>query len=156
MMPLINWIDPNSLVFEPQPQPNPYERVFGINEPERYDFEFPEFLVNTPPIDSKIQNPTQPVKMTSVDFLNACKRIQEERAAEYEVDGAERSFDKIAIAFNAITGKELSAAEIALIFQILKDVRQFGKDRLHMDSLVDCISYASLKAELLFEQYNGE
>ena len=99
-------------------------------------------------------NPQRPVTMTSIDFLNACKRIQEERAGEYETEGGERSFEKISTAFNAITGKDLTPAEVALIFQILKDVRFFSQDRYHHDSVVDCISYASLKAELLYNQYH--
>jgi hypothetical protein len=118
---------------------------------------FSEDLRNWLLDEDKIQIPiNNKVKMTSVDFLNACKRIQEERGSEYEVEGGERSFGKVAISFNATTGKDLSAAHIALILQILKDVRMFSKDNYHHDSVVDCISYASLKAELLFLQYNGE
>jgi hypothetical protein len=124
--------------------PDPYERVFGINS---------SFEKISTPFNAKIDKPNTPVTITSVDFLNACKIIQEERADEYETEGGERSFEKISTAFNAITGKDLTPAEVALIFQILKDVRQWSADRYHHDSVVDCISYASLKAELLFNQY---
>ena len=124
---------------------DPYERVFGINS---------SFEKISTPFNAKIDNPNTPVTMTSVDFLNACKRIQEERADEYETEGGERSFEKISTAFNAITGKDLTPAEVALIFQILKDVRQWSADRYHDDSVVDCISYSSLKAEELYRQYH--
>jgi len=90
---------------------------------------------------------------TSKDFLKKCIEVQDERASEYEQNGAERSFNKVATAFNAITGKNLSAAEIALILQILKDVRAWSAESLHMDSLIDGISYASLKAELLVDEH---
>ena len=97
--------------------------------------------------------------MQSVDFLKQALKIQEERGAEYDVTSPikkERSFNKVAIAFNAITGKDLTAAEIALMLQLLKDVRQWSADRYHKDSVEDCISYSSLKAEELFLQYHGD
>ncbi len=94
---------------------------------------------------------------SSLEFLGEVQDIQSERGGEYDQNKAkERSFEKMAIAFNAYTGKDLTAAHMALILQILKDVRQFSADRYHADSVVDCISYASLKAELLYEQYNGD
>lgn len=89
---------------------------------------------------------------TASAFLVKAKQLQDERGKDYD-KGAERSFSKIASAFNAITGKELTGAEVALLLQILKDVRQFSADRFHGDSVEDCIAYASLKAELLYQQY---
>ena len=65
--------------------------------------------------------------MKSVDFLNECKRIQDERGGEYESNEGERSFERVAVAFNAITGKDLTPAEVALLLQILKDVRNLVK-----------------------------
>lgn len=91
--------------------------------------------------------------MNSIDFLEECVKVQKERGDEYEGD-KERSFNKIATAFNAITGKDLTPAHIALLFEILKNVRQFSADRYHADSVLDGVSYSSLKAELLWEQYN--
>ena len=93
--------------------------------------------------------------MNSIDFLEECVKVQKERGDEYEGD-KERSFNKIATAFNAITCKDLTPAHIALLFEILKNVRQFSADRYHHDSALDCVSYASLKAELLWEQYNED
>lgn len=91
---------------------------------------------------------------TASAFLVKAKQLQDERGKDYD-KGAERSFSKIASAFNAITGKEVTGAEVALLLQILKDVRQFSADRFHGDSIEDCIAYASLKAELLYQQYES-
>lgn len=90
-------------------------------------------------------------------FLKEAEKILSDRGAEYEKEGKEeRSFPSVATAFNAITGKNLSPAEVALLLQILKDVRQWAKPRFHKDSAVDCINYAALKAKLLFEQYEDK
>lgn len=79
----------------------------------------------------------------------------QQRGAEYETEGEqERSFNSVTVAFNAITGKDLTAAEVALLLQVLKDVRQFSQDRLHEDSVIDCVNYAALKGEELYRQYN--
>lgn len=92
---------------------------------------------------------------SSVDFLNAAKRTQEERATEYDSPEGERSFQQVATAFNAVTGKDLKGSEVALIQQILKDVRQWkNPERIHEDSLIDGVSYASLKAGELVREVN--
>lgn len=99
--------------------------------------------------------PIVKIQKTSVDFLRQCIDVQKERGTEYEGGGKERSFEKMATIFNAYTGKDLTPAHVALMLQILKDVRQFSSDRYHGDSCLDSISYASLKAELLHQQYNN-
>lgn len=92
---------------------------------------------------------------TAVDLLNEGKEILAQRGEEYESDGSqERSFPQVAIAFNAITGHELKGSEIALMLQILKDVRQWSQDRLHEDSVIDGINYSALKGELLHKEYS--
>lgn len=92
--------------------------------------------------------------MKAIDLLEQGKSIMQQRGAEYEADGnQERSFSSAAVAFNAITGKDLTAAEVALLLQVLKDVRQFSQDRLHEDSVIDCVNYAALKGEELYRQY---
>ena len=91
--------------------------------------------------------------MNSVEILNQCAAVQTERGKEYGGD-RERSFNQVATAFNAITRKNLTPAEVALLLQIVKDVRQWSADRLHVDSVIDGVSYGSLKGELLFEQYD--
>lgn len=96
------------------------------------------------------------ITKSAVNFMKEAEQILIERGQEYEKEQGEkeeRSFASIAVAFNAITGKDLSPAEVALLLQILKDVRQFSQKRFHKDSAVDCINYAALKAELLVEQY---
>lgn len=90
------------------------------------------------------------------DFLQACLSVQQERGQDYEGKSTERSFVKVAAAFNAITGKNITAAEVCLLQQILKDVRQWADDRLHPDSVLDSVSYASLKAEELVNQYKEQ
>lgn len=95
--------------------------------------------------------PLDPPK-TSIQFLDEVKHIQSERAAEYEQDGGERSFAKISTVFNTYTGKDLAPSDIALILEILKNVRFYSQDGYHRDSVVDKISYGSLWAELVTEE----
>lgn len=89
---------------------------------------------------------------SSIDFLDMVKNIQEQRAAEYEQEGGERSFDKIATVFNTYTGKDLLPSDIALILEILKNVRFYAQDGYHSDSVVDKVSYGSLWAELVTKE----
>ncbi len=89
---------------------------------------------------------------TSVDFLNIVKSIQEQRAAEYEQEGGERSFDKIATVFNTYTGKDLTPSDVALILEILKNVRFYAQSGYHFDSVIDKVSYGSLWAELVTKE----
>ncbi len=89
---------------------------------------------------------------TSIDFLNIVKDIQEERGAEYEQKGGERSFAKIAEVFNIYRGKDLLPSDIALILEIMKNVRFYAQDRYHLDSVIDKVSYASLWAELVTQE----
>jgi len=89
------------------------------------------------------------------EILTECISVQKERSRYYEVKGDhnKRSFASVATAFNAITGKSLTPAEVCLILQIVKDVRQWSQDRLHEDSVLDGVSYASLKGEELYRQF---
>lgn len=92
--------------------------------------------------------------MNAFQILDNIKAVQSERANEYSSEGSERSFHAVAVAFNAITGKDLTAAEVALVLQVLKDVRQWSSpNRLHEDSVLDSVSYAALKGEELFKQF---
>ena len=83
---------------------------------------------------------------TAEQYLNTASNIMEERAKEYDVN-KERSMDKTVTAFNVITGHNLTPYDGFLLLQILKDVRAYTSPTPHIDSLVDCISYAALKAE---------
>lgn len=96
---------------------------------------------------------------TSVDLLNDCILVQQERGRDYDTsndNGKERSFAATATAFNAITGKDITPAEVCLMLQVLKDVRQWSQDRLHEDSVLDGVSYSSLKGEELYRQYQSQ
>ena len=84
------------------------------------------------------------------DYLKESLGIQEERGAQYDSEGGERSFASCAAAFNAITGRDLKGSDVCLMLQLLKDVRQYSNpERIHEDSLLDKVSYASLHAEEL-------
>lgn len=84
------------------------------------------------------------------EYLKACLEVQIERGKQYNSEEGERSFKAVATAFNAITGKDLKGSDICLVQQILKDVRQYSNPtRLHSDSVLDKVSYASLHAEEL-------
>ena len=91
----------------------------------------------------------------AIQLLDRCKKLQQERGEQYDKAGStERSFSNVAIAFNAITGKDITPAEVCLMQQILKDVRQWSNPhRLHKDSVEDGVSYASLKGEELYHQF---
>lgn len=81
------------------------------------------------------------------DFLKAAIRIQEERAKEYDKPEGERSMGAVVVAFNAITGQDITEAQGWLLMEILKNVRLFTAPGFHVDSALDGVSYASLKAE---------
>lgn len=88
------------------------------------------------------------VPQSAQSFLSRAAELLTERGKQYDT-GNERSGPKVAAAFNAITGKDLTAAEVYLLLQIVKDVRQWQKPEYHPDSAEDSVSYAALKAEAL-------
>ncbi len=88
----------------------------------------------------------------ATDFLRRAASIMEERAAQYDQPGGERNMARTVMAFNAITGHELSEAEGWLLLQCLKDVRQWSAPGFHRDSAEDGVAYAALKAEALAAQ----
>lgn len=98
--------------------------------------------------------------MKANELLLKSSSLLIERGKEYDADptqSAERSFSKTATAFNAITGGNITPAEVALLLGILKDVRQWANpDRLHEDSVVDSISYHALKGEELYKQFSSK
>lgn len=103
---------------------------------------------------SKVQNndtvePTSfnPLQLSSAeDFMEKAASTLVARGREYDGVWGERSGGRIAAAFNAITGRDLSSAEVYLLLLVLKQVRQFN-GKYHRDSAVDAISYAALMAE---------
>jgi len=90
--------------------------------------------------------------MKAHDFLAEAADIMVARGKQYDSPGGERSFEKVSMAFNAITGKYVTAAEMALIQQLFKDVRQWATPTYHVDSALDAVGYAALKAEELAKE----
>lgn len=90
----------------------------------------------------------------SEEMLYKAAEIQAERGKQYDSKSTkERSFGKTAKAFNAITGKDLTPAEVCLMMTILKNVRQWtDPEEAHMDSLVDAVSYQALLSEEVLNQ----
>ena len=84
----------------------------------------------------------------AVDYLTDAKLTMEARGKEYDSPQGERSFDKIANAYNAIKGYQaMKGSDVALLLAILKMVRdQNGKP--HADSLQDFVAYSALYAEM--------
>lgn len=91
---------------------------------------------------------------TYTEYLSACAQVQSERAKQYDASGTcERSFDAAAEAFNCVTGKNLRGSDVCLILEMVKLVRQYSDPtRLHEDSVLDAVSYASLWAEELTKE----
>lgn len=81
------------------------------------------------------------------NLLSKAAAHMQERAATYDKPEGERSMGKTVLAFNAITGRDLSESEGWLLLQLLKDVRLFQRPGYHADSAEDCVAYAALKAE---------
>lgn len=79
-----------------------------------------------------------------------------DRGDTYDKAGEERSFEAVAIAFNAITRVGITPAEVALILQLVKDVRQWSSPDIHPDSAIDSIAYAGLKSEELMREGNNK
>lgn len=86
---------------------------------------------------------------TAHEYLTNAGKLLGERGQEYDRSGNERSGGRVAAAFNAITGKYLTAADVYLLLQCVKDVRQWTKPAFHPDSAVDSVAFAALKSEAL-------
>ena len=99
-------------------------------------------------------NPPEVYPKSAADILAKAASLLTERGQQYDT-GKERSGPKIAAAFNAITGKHLTAAEVYLVLQITKDVRQWSAPEYHPDSAEDGVSYSALKAESLADDAPG-
>lgn len=88
---------------------------------------------------------------SAVDYLTECVEVQKQRGEQYDSTGTgERSFDAAAKAYNALTGGNIKGSDVCLILTCVKAVRQYSNpNRMHEDSLLDLVSYASLWAEEL-------
>lgn len=90
------------------------------------------------------------IPTTAPEFLQSALNTLTQRGKDYDKPVGERSAAAVAVAFNAITGRNLTEAEVWLILQLVKDVRQWqNPGRYHADSALDCVAYAALKAEAL-------
>ncbi|YP_010660129.1 phosphofructokinase [Pseudoalteromonas phage HS1] len=87
----------------------------------------------------------------AIQYLNECIEVQKQRGEQYNSKGTgERSFAAAASAFNAMTGQNLKGSDVCLMLACVKAVRQYSDpNRVHEDSLLDLVSYASLWAEEL-------
>jgi hypothetical protein len=107
-------------------------------------------LVDLPPEDPKtpVLMPAEALTPSSaLQFLECARRIQAQRADDYDQPDGERSMQKVVALFNLLTGHELKESDGWLLQQILKMVRDQSRVRPHLDSLMDNIGYGSLYAE---------
>lgn len=95
------------------------------------------------------KTPTQPT--TAEQYLRQAAEHLSQRGKTYDQPGGERSAAKTAAAFNAITGRDLSAADVWLMLLLLKLVRQNQTPNFHRDSAEDAVAYSALMAEQLTE-----
>ena len=92
--------------------------------------------------------------MKATNILEKAAQHMRDRAATYDKPEGERSMGKTVAAFNAITGRDLTAAEGWLMLAVLKQVRAFHNPAVpHVDSLEDGPAYLALMAE---EMLSGE
>ena len=68
-------------------------------------------------------------------FLREAISVMEQRGQQYDTEGGERSFAAAADTFNAITGYEITAADVALVQVCIKLVRSQSREEPHRDSL---------------------
>ena len=111
------------------------------------------FWIEAELVDGKWVQYTEPdphasTQRTADQILEYTKNLIVEKGVTYD-QGQERSFSKIANAFNSIHGTELSSANIAELLLILKLVRQASSDGYHKDSMEDAVSYCALMGEEL-------
>lgn len=70
-----------------------------------------------------------------------------DRAKTYDAPEGERSMAKTVVAFNAITGHNLTEAQGWLFMALLKAVRAFQRPGYHADSIEDMAAYVALMGE---------
>ena len=93
-------------------------------------------------------------RSTAAYYLRLAEQTQRERGRTYDPSrNGGRSATQVSVAFEAVTGKTLTAGEVFLLLQLVKDVRNWNAIKAtghpHEDSSVDAVSYAALKAEAL-------
>lgn len=93
---------------------------------------------------------------TAAEFLSRADSTINQRGKDYDTESGERSGEPVAIAFNALTGKSITGAEVYLIQQLLKDRRQWTAQQFHYDSALDSVGFAALKSEALANERKQE
>lgn len=83
------------------------------------------------------------------EFLQNAIDLEKQRGKDYDSPDGERSAARIAEAFNAITGHDLTESEVWLILTLLKQVRQWSNTAFHRDSAEDQVTYTALMSESL-------
>lgn len=87
--------------------------------------------------------------MLAHEFLDRAAEHMLARAEQYDKPEGERSAAAAAKAFNAITGKDLSEADVWLVLAMIKAVRCQGN--YHQDSQEDLVAYCGLYAESKYD-----
>ena len=95
--------------------------------------------------------------LTATELLSESIKVQKQRGEQYDKDATgERSFQAAADAFNAMSGENLTGSDICMILVCVKAVRQYSNPaRLHADSVLDLVSYASLWGEELSKELSA-
>ena len=99
--------------------------------------------------------------MNAEKLLIQASEVMTERGKQYDKPKGERSMKRTVLAFNAITGQDLTETQGWQFMEVLKAVRNFTGNKLHQDSMLDGIAYSALKAESgmnenLMNAYNGD
>lgn len=83
------------------------------------------------------------------DYLQKAIETMDSRASEYDKNSEEeRNMNKIVIAFNTITGQDLTEVQGWAFMECLKMVRLHSNpNSYHEDSAIDKVSYSALAAE---------
>ena len=100
-----------------------------------------------PSLDLGVTPPTaMPDSKLAQDFLAKAHHHMQNRAVEYDAPAGERSMEKTVMAFNALTGQDLSETEGWLFMMTLKMARS-TQGRFKADNYEDLAAYASLAGE---------
>ena len=84
--------------------------------------------------------------MNANEALQKAQQLIDQRGRDYDHEGGERSMPDAVRAFNAITGNRISEGDGWLLMALVKAVRSCHSPG-HIDSSLDLISYAALRAE---------
>lgn len=92
---------------------------------------------------------------TAPEFLDAANAVLNTRGKEYDSPQGERSGPAVADIFNRITRRDLTTAEVYLMLNIVKLVRQWSAPGYHPDSALDAVAFSALTSEALAQAAEG-